>query len=184
MVDTRSSTVAFSGNRLLEAPRGVLVLTDQIEALIREHLSAILIELYKLGYRSFLSGGALGFDMLAAEEVVLLRDKYIDVSLTIVVPFEGQDAKYPKSEKVRYSKIIAAADATVLISENGYSNMAYHQRNDYLVRNSSMLIAYSNGRGGGTASTLNRAAYLGVDSINLYEVIWNRELEEQLSLDF
>ena len=42
------------------------------------------------GYRHFISGGALGMDMFAAEIVQELKEKYPGIVLEMVLPFDGQ----------------------------------------------------------------------------------------------
>jgi len=61
----REHTVCFTGHRALN---------HQDENLVRQ-LWPLLEELYRRGYRDFLCGGALGFDTVAAEYVVQLRNK-------------------------------------------------------------------------------------------------------------
>ena len=44
--------------------------------------------LYDMGYRHFISGGALGMDMFAAEAVLELRAQHPDMILEMVSPFD------------------------------------------------------------------------------------------------
>ncbi len=175
-------TVSFTGNRLLEAPVGVS--KTNFELTLRTSIRVKVLELYKVDYRFFLVGGAVGFDMLAAEEVLLLREQHPDIRLIVAVPFRGQDLKYSESAKARYDHLIECADKVVTICEQGFSASAYHLRNDFLVRNSSYVIAYSNGRGRGAASTLRRALALGVESFNIYDDLLQNVASEQLSFGF
>ena len=48
--------------------------------------------LYDMGYRHFISGGALGMDMFAAEAVLELRAQHPDMILEMVSPFDDQAA--------------------------------------------------------------------------------------------
>ena len=49
--------------------------------------------LYEQGYRHFISGGALGMDMFAAEAVLELRAQHPDMILEMVSPFDDQAAR-------------------------------------------------------------------------------------------
>ena len=57
-------------------------LQDSIEALIGE------------GYAHFISGGAMGMDIFAAEIVLSLKEKYPWIILEMVSPFDGQADKW------------------------------------------------------------------------------------------
>ena len=50
--------------------------------------------LYDMGYRHFISGGALGMDMFAAEAVLELRAQHSDMILEMVSPFDDQAARF------------------------------------------------------------------------------------------
>ena len=50
--------------------------------------------LYDMGYRHFISGGALGMDMFAAEAVLELRAQHPDMILEMVSPFDDQAARW------------------------------------------------------------------------------------------
>ena len=61
-----------------------------------------------------------------------------------------------------------AADAIVVVSKSE-GKVAYRMRNDYLVDNSSVLVAWFDGQPrGGTAYTVRRARRKGVRTENLY----------------
>jgi hypothetical protein len=75
-----------------------------------------------------------------------------------------------------YDRILTAADARVVVGENDKG--AYMLRNDYLVNNASVVVAwYNNIPRGGTAYTVRRARKNRVEVVNLYP-------EPQLELDF
>lgn len=120
------------------------------------------------GYRIFLCGMALGFDMAAAESVLRIRtlrprDR---IRLVAVVPFPGQAARYPAAERVRYDRIIAAADDVVEIAPQ-YVGHCYALRNDFLVDNASAIVAWYDGSAGGTRYTIRRARRLRREILNL-----------------
>ncbi|MFR9543109.1 MAG: SLOG family protein [Rikenellaceae bacterium] len=167
---TKDQTIAFTGNRTLTAPKGKLFFN--LERTIRKKLSALLEECYNDGKTTFISGMAIGWDMLCAEEVLKLQSNHPEVRLIAAVPFTGQEAKYSPSDQRRYHKLLSQATSTITISEGGFSNQAYHDRNDFLIANSIKLIAYHNGKPrSGTASTIRKATDLGVEVLNLYDEI-------------
>lgn len=97
--------------------------------------------LYSLGYRYFLSGMAEGFDLLAAQAVADLKMKYTDIRLIAVVPFRRQSDRYRPENKSLYDRIMKTADETVILRED-YCKGCFHHRNDYLIDNSEIVLAY------------------------------------------
>lgn len=77
----RSLSVSFTGHRHLSEHTDFLVLKLKNE----------IIRAYRTGKRFFKTGGAVGFDTLAAEVVLQLREHLPELALMVIVPFEGQD---------------------------------------------------------------------------------------------
>ena len=113
------------------------------------------------GYVDFLSGGALGFDMMAAEMVLSLREKYPWIRLIMVLPFDGQADKWSEEQRERWLSVIEASDRVVHIS-HGYDRGVFYRRNHYLVENADLLLAACDGQPGGTADTVAYARRHGV----------------------
>lgn len=143
----KKRSVAFSGHRKLQGnPNRVLpCLLSEIRAC------------YASGYRLFYTGGAVGFDTLAAEAVLSEKRNCPDMVLVVAVPFNGQDALFSQSAKQRYKRILEEADAAIILSES-YSLGCYLRRNDFMLLHSSVLIAYWDGIScGGTSYTVRKA---------------------------
>ena len=120
------------------------------------------------GYRRFLCGMALGFDMAAAEAVLALRAAHPEVRLVCVVPFAGQDRRFPAVEQERYRRILEAADETVVLRDD-YRPDCYARRNDRLTDGASAVVAWYDGSSGGTHYTVRRARRLGLRVLNLWQ---------------
>jgi uncharacterized phage-like protein YoqJ len=160
----KNITVAFSGHR-----------TYQGEAC--EELRGVVARLYDEGYRRFLCGMAWGFDLAAGEAVAELKRAHSDVELIAVVPYEGFYRLFHAEDAEQYRRVADAADAIVVVSESE-GKVAYRLRNDYLVENSSVVVAWFNGvPRGGTAYTVRRARRKGVRIENLYP-------QSQMELEF
>lgn len=124
------------------------------------------MEAIKNGYRFFGSGGALGFDMLAAQVVLELKEEYPEIRLILVLPCLSQ-AKYWKIEDMRkYEQIKKDADKIVYVSKE-YNRDCMFKRNRHLIDNSSLCICYLKKETGGTAYTVEYAKKKGVSVINL-----------------
>ena len=148
-------TAAFSGHRTITG-----IDTDKLRLAIRQ--------LYSEGYRTFASGMAEGFDLLAAEVILELKEELEGIRLLCVIPFEGHIAKVGAKNRARYNSICAAADEVTTLAES-YHPQAYFERNDYLIEGADALICYYSGkRRSGTGYTVTKALKKRIRTINIY----------------
>ena len=220
MTEDRLTTVAFTGHRTYDG---------QAAAALR----ATVGELYARGFRTFLCGMAMGFDLAAAEAVLACRDSQtasalspaavsVAVSpasvfspaaasaaafpsvaasaavppasafspavdsvsaffpephsphmpmpglrLVAVIPFRGQESRFPAADRERFRRVLAAADHSVTLSPS-YHAGCYAVRNNYLVEHAALLVAWYDGSPGGTHYTVRRALVRGLEFINLH----------------
>ena len=141
-------------------------LGDSAEAL-RSRLDATLRELYLRGVRTFYSGMAEGFDLLAAHAVLDLQRQYSDVQFVAAVPFRGHGRSFSSVVRRDYEQILRAANRVEVLAEE-YSRECFLRRDDYMVERAATVVAWFDGRVGGTAYTVARARSLGCEVINLY----------------
>lgn len=108
------------------------------------------------GYTHFISGMAEGFDTIALE--ILFELKAINPKIYIegAIPCIGQELKWNKESQERYQENLKKLDKTTIIS-NHYSNTCMHERNDYMLNCSDLVIACYSGGAGGTISTISKA---------------------------
>jgi uncharacterized phage-like protein YoqJ len=119
------------------------------------------------GVDTFLVGGARGFDMIAAEVLLELREREgKKLRLVSVLPFPSWRDKWPKEEYSRQEKILRGSD-DILFSAETYSRMAYLDRDRRMVDESSVCIAYCTHWTGGTAYTVRYALQQGKTVLNL-----------------
>lgn len=143
----RNKTCCFTGHRKLQS-----VLLSQL----RQELEQTVRQLIGEGICYFGAGGALGFDTLAAEVVLQLRQEFPHIRLILVLPCPNQTRGWPLEDVVRYEHIKAAADKVVFVSSR-YTPSCMHKRNRHLVDCSSVCVAYCTSTMGGTAFTVNYA---------------------------
>ncbi len=138
-------TVAFTGHRQLKHATFwvYLKLLRTVKKLIDE------------GADTFLCGGALGFDTLAARAVLHYR-KRCPVKLCMVIPCQRQDRYYTPEQKAEYAQILAAADEVKVLSETYYRG-CMHARNRFMVEQCTLLVSYCYDSTGGTAYTTDLA---------------------------
>lgn len=155
----RAATAAFSGHRFIDASQ-------------REHvmkrLSNAVLDAYGNGIRNFISGFAIGFDMMAAEVVVSLKQTYLDITLTAAIPFNGQASRFSFYDRKRYDRLLKEADEVIVLSDSYYPR-CFLERDEFMVNNASSLIAYYDGREkGGTFFTIRKAMAQNIPIVNVF----------------
>lgn len=118
------------------------------------------------GYTCFLTGGALGFDTIAAELILEYKDTNHDIQLVLALPCQSQTNKWSKNDKERYELIKQNANRVLYISDE-YTRGCMFKRNRYLVDNSSVCICYLKDNTGGTAYTVKYAENKMLEVINI-----------------
>ena len=83
-------SIAFSGHRLV--PR---VLRKQVKNLLVKEIE----NAYNMGYRYFLCGMAMGFDLMAAEAALSLKSKLKELKLIAVIPHPDQTKLWDEKDK-------------------------------------------------------------------------------------
>lgn len=120
-----------------------------------------IMSLAKDNCRVFYSGMAMGFDIIAAETVLMLKEAYdIPLKLVCVLPFENQSETYTSFWRRRYEKILRESDEVIILSTE-YFQGCYQKRNKYMVDNCDYVLTWYDGKAGGTKNTLDYAAEKG-----------------------
>ena len=133
-------------------------------------LTDAIFSLPELGCLTFYTGMEMGFDLIAAETVLLYRQakKNSGVKLIGVIPFKKQSLSYTADWRRRYNRVAAFADELIVLSDN-YTQGCYQKRNKYMVDRSDIVITWYSGEPGGTRSTLRYAASKDKRTVNLFE---------------
>ena len=104
---------------------------------------------------------ALGFDMIFAEVVLELKEKYPHIKLVAALPCKNQYKFWNSDQIKRYKHILSLCD-NVRYLYYKYNNKCMIERNEYMLKNSSKLIALFDGIKGGTSSTISKAKKMGL----------------------
>ncbi len=141
MIDEKK-TVCFTGHRKINKSK-LKNLPMEIEKSI------------SIGYDTFLSGGAIGFDQFAAAHILRLKKKYPYIRLIFVLPCDKiiMSQKWSFSQKNAFLFLINKADDIIYISHDYYDGCMKH-RNEKLVELSSYCIAYLEKERSGTGQTV------------------------------
>ena len=133
---------------------------------IQKRLESEVLSLIHQGVHDFMAGGALGFDTLAAQTVLSLKDGYPQIKLILVLPCKEQTKGWGDRDVNMYNFILQQADKVIYTSEH-YSRGCMHVRNRYLVDNSGFCVCYLTSENGGTAYTVRYAGQKGLRIVNL-----------------
>ena len=153
----RTQTCCFTGHRdipVQEYPEIQKRLAEEIENLIKQ------------GITTFLCGGALGFDTLAALTVLEMKQKYPNILLSLALPHKEQEKYWREKDKKIYNHIRKQADAVVVVSEN-YFPGCMQKRNRFMVDRSCVCVCYLTKPTGGTAYTVHYAAKNGLRIVRI-----------------
>lgn len=163
-----NQVVAFTGHRKERILQGCGN-NPQVLAWIKEMVVELVTELYGQGYTVYYTGMANGFDMIAAEAVLQVREEYESIMLMAAVPFRKQPLWFDAEDQLLYAGLLEKMDRVVMVSEN-YHKGCYLRRDEYMVRKADILIAYWDLEPkGGTFYTINKALESGKQVINIYE---------------
>ena len=153
IIYNKARTACVTGHRLLD------------ENFNKNRLKEVFNSLISIGYDTFIVGMALGFDTLCFNLLEEIR-KEKEIKIISAVPCKTQDYKYTFEQKKEYDRMISVADEVVLVSEV-YNSRCMQKRNEYMVDNSSVIIAYLRRNYGGTYNTVKYAEKKGVSIISV-----------------
>ena len=89
-----------------------------------------------------------------------------DVTLEAAIPCGTQPDRWTRAQRERYNRLLDRCSKVNVLQIN-YSPDCMMQRNQYMVDNSSLLLACFDGRPGGTMSTILYAQRQGLNVITI-----------------
>lgn len=157
----RENACCFTGHRVIPGAE---------RPALKERLREEILRLAEQGIDTFLAGGALGFDTMAAQEVLSLRETELPgIHLVLVLPCLGQENHWDSDSIELYHSLIRQADEAIYTGDV-YTEGCMHTRNRYLVNHSSRCLCYLKDTAqGGTAYTVRYAKQQGLQITNLAE---------------
>ena len=154
----KAKSCCFTGHR--EIPQ-------ELTGRLMQRLKAGIDYLYtNTGVTTYYTGGALGFDTLAAQAVIDRHRELTDIRLVLVIPCADQAARWNNDAVAAYERIKASADEVICLAEHYYRG-CMHQRNRYMADHSAACICYLTKDTGGTAYTVQYARKNGLKIYNL-----------------
>ena len=159
-----SGTACFTGHRSQKLPWGFNENDERCLAMkikLRKTIETAIQD----GYKTFLCGMAIGFDTICAETVLDLKRIYPDIKLIGAIPCKDQDKLWSAKDKKRYKELLKQLDGIRCIYNKYIGAECMLERNSYMIKNSTLLIALFNGQSGGTEKTILLAKERGLKII-------------------
>lgn len=147
------NTCFFTGHRII-ANSQVEYLENEIKT-----IAAYLIEQHNV--TEFITGGALGFDTIAAYAILELKEIYPTIKLHLYLPCTDQTKKWRQTDINRWQDILERADSHKYIFNHTYMNGCMQLRNRAMVNDSKYCIAYCTRHNSGSYSTVTYARQKG-----------------------
>lgn len=165
------SSCCFTGHRPVGLPCKGDERSREMDAL-KHVLLEVVRQAVDVGVTTFLTGGAEGFDTLAAEAVLAWKRFEPAIQLHLVLPNHTPAEGRAPEEILRFEKIAQSADKIYYASACSTSARALLQRNRMLVEHADCCIAYQRKAAGGTLYTVNYAMNFGIPVLNLYKAVY------------
>ena len=120
---------------------------------VKKELHKEIVLAIKNGYSHFISGFAVGVDLIFADIVVELKSEYFNITLEAAIPYR----KRLEARDKEFQRLIRKCDKVVIKSKH-YTRSCFIIRNLYMVEKSERVIAVYDGREkGGTEFTICKA---------------------------
>ena len=149
----------FTGHRII-ANSKIAAIEERIE---REAETLI----NDKGVTDFITGGARGFDTIAARVIIRLKKKYDYIKLHLYLPCYDQMEKWSARDRYTARMIMSYADSKLYAVEGNYVAGCMQLRNKKMANDAEYCIAYMNNPRSGTASTVSYARDIGDTVINI-----------------
>ena len=170
---TRINTCCFTGHRVIPQEQ-----SPAVEETVRHAVRL----LAACGFRYFVCGGAIGFDMLAERIIAEEAEKDGNIVLVLALPCRDQTGMWLKigdgTALIReYMRLKAKAEHVIYVNDF-YFDGCMKARNTFMVDNSSFCVAYYNGSPkSGSGQTFRMAQKAGLKIYNIADVI--RQSDDQ-----
>lgn len=153
-------TVSFTGYRPGKLPFG-----DDYECEMARKLKSALMSVFEQfflkNYNCFLTGGAMGSDLLAADAISEMLKSYgkkASRSISFIcLPCHNHIKNWSQKEKDYLERLLNNGNFAFYVSDRPYYKGCMQVRNEYMVDNSSAVVAVYDGKSGGTKNTLDYA---------------------------
>jgi uncharacterized phage-like protein YoqJ len=151
---------------------------EKIQSDLRNQIADAITRACGNGFDTFITGGALGVDQIAAQAVISVREHRNGIRLIIAKPFPSQSCKWPKKSQDAFDALCAQADEVVNVSDDPFTREKMQIRNEWMVDRADAVIAAWNGGNGGTGNCVKyaRSTFKPILIINPYTLVEKWEI--------
>ncbi len=130
------------------------------------------VEIEKLisrGVTTFVSGGAVGFDVESAFSILNKKEKYPYIKLIMLLPCKNQDVLWNNEQKTKFNNLLLKADDVIFLQEK-YTNDCMMKRNQRLIDVADVCLCALERDYSGTGQTVRMAKKKGIEVINILNI--------------
>lgn len=125
------------------------------------------------GVETFICGGAIGFDTLAARAVIKSKEKYPYIKLIVYIPCYDHSAKWSWEDKAMWKYIMCYADSAEYVTKGTYERNCMRKRNMKMAADAHYCIAFCVNSKSGTGMTVRYANDSSCNICNLADELNN-----------
>ena len=112
---------------------------------------------------AIISGMALGWAQALAEAALRLN-----IPLWCYIPFKRQESVWPMESRLNYQHLLESAQRVIFCSPGLYAPQKMQIRNQRMVDDADLILAYFDGSSGGTRNCIRYAEKVKKPIVNLY----------------
>lgn len=165
----REKTIAFTGHRP-DKLFGYNKYSDGNARLLNYLYDELEYAIVEEGFRHFITGMALGWDIWAGQVVLKLREKYKNkypITLECAIPCDKQYIKWKPSSINEWQDIVRKADIVTYVSNETFTPYCMQVRNEYMVDNAGRMVSCWDGTTGGTGNCIKYAKKKNIPILNI-----------------
>lgn len=151
-----NGVVCFTGNRPTSLPWKYNEDCELCKE-FKHRLKDVLLKCISFGYRRFITGMAMGFDIICAELILELKIEGNDIDLECAVPCLNQTRGWKNDYQIRYQNILDKANNVLFTSNYAYFDGCYMIRNRYMVDSADLVLGCQLKQSSGTKMTIQYA---------------------------
>jgi uncharacterized phage-like protein YoqJ len=152
----RTKTLSFSGHRPEKLPDD-----PDVIKIIKSYIAYEIESALEDGFDTFIMGGARGIDLWAGDAVIKQQKTTPHIKLIAALPYFTSASKFTEHERFNYGQILAECEE-VLYASRDYAKESMKKRNQFMVDNCSILVAFIKDMRSGTGQTIRLAEKAGV----------------------
>lgn len=167
----KATAVAFIGSRPENFTSVIPALASQQQE-IKNQLFLTFHDLYRKGFRTFISGMDSIFDLWGAQIVCMMKEclSYRDIRLAAAIPFPGHAKHFTPACLSLYGQLMKQADYLPAM-ERKYLPGCLLRHNDRILEYCSLMICCFDDRDEKAKYILKKARSRGIPVININELI-------------